>query len=164
MRCKVKESTLFRGKNEYKKRNRNGHVCIHYGICYGCGGRTRLPRLRLIRSCRRQDRRQARLHWILAFRWVLVLPQNKRKTPSQQLGVLSLVAEAGLEPTTSGLWVNALNPFLRLLHHKLSYYTYKIDFYINFDALKSLLVDRVGVGVGVRIKRRYSTGKPMKQR
>ena len=35
MRCKVREITLFRGKYGYKKRNRNGHICIHYGICYG---------------------------------------------------------------------------------------------------------------------------------
>ena len=35
MRCKVRKLPLFWDKNEYKKRNRNGHVCIHYGICYG---------------------------------------------------------------------------------------------------------------------------------
>ena len=35
MRCKIRSFTPFRGKYGYKKENRNGHVCIHYGICYG---------------------------------------------------------------------------------------------------------------------------------
>ena len=37
MRCKIRSFTPFRGKHRNKKRNRNGHVCIHYGICYGTG-------------------------------------------------------------------------------------------------------------------------------
>ena len=41
MRCKIRSSTPFRGKYGHKKRNRNGHVCIHYGIFYGAGDRTR---------------------------------------------------------------------------------------------------------------------------
>ena len=35
MRCKIQSFTPFRVKYRHKKRNRNGHVCIHYGICYG---------------------------------------------------------------------------------------------------------------------------------
>ena len=48
MRCKIRSFTPFRGKYGYKKENRNGHVCIHYGICYGCGGRTRTYDLRVM--------------------------------------------------------------------------------------------------------------------
>ena len=48
MRYKVREIPLFLGKHGNKKRNRNGHVCIHYGICYGCGGRTRTYDLRVM--------------------------------------------------------------------------------------------------------------------
>ena len=51
MRCKVWKTTLFRGKSGYKKRYRKRHDCIIYGICYGCGGRTRTYDLRVMSKC-----------------------------------------------------------------------------------------------------------------
>ncbi len=48
IRCKVRILPLFRGKSGYKKRYRKRHDCIIYGICYGCGGRTRTYDLRVM--------------------------------------------------------------------------------------------------------------------